>query len=131
MSSRTYVKLEANNLVKTLKDGKDLVWMEDANAWNTIRNLNGYIKDDDAVMMYTDIIDDDHIEISCKFGVDDNFVTGLFRKYKFKKLVAEIDDSEIYIDAYPVSQGDDDPVLKEYEEDMKNVIMKYKITYEY
>ena len=131
MSSRTYVKLEANNLVKTLKDGKDLVWIENVNAWNTIRNLNGYIKDDDAVMMYTDIIDDDHIEISCKFGVDDNFVTGLFRKYKFKKLVVEIDDSEYYIDAMPLHQGDNDPALKEWEESVKDVIMKYKIIYEY
>ncbi len=76
-------------------------------------------------------LDDDHIEVSCMLGVDDNFVTGLFRKYKFKKLVAEIDDSETYIDAMPMHQGEDDPELKEYEEKIKDVVMKYKITYEY
>ena len=131
MSSRSYVTLEAKNIANVLKEGEDLVWMKDVNAWNTKRNLGGYIKDEKEVMMYTEIIDDDHLEISCKYGVDDNFVTGLFRKYKFKKLVAEIDDSEIYVDAMPLHQGDDDPVLKEWEESINDVIMKYKITYEY
>ena len=49
--------------------------MKDANAWNTIRNLNWYIKDDDAVMMYTEIVDDDLVLIEYKESINDVIMT--------------------------------------------------------
>lgn len=130
MSSRTYVKIEAKDIVNILKKGNDLVWMKDVNAWNIKRNLGGYIKDDKEIMMYTNIIDDDHIETSCRFGIDERFASGIFHKYKINKLTVEIDDTEYMIDGMPLHESMDDPQVVEYLKQYENEILKYKITYE-